>query len=293
MSKKTISWIILILLSVSWGSSFILMKEGLKAFSCDEVAGLRIMMASLFLLPFLIWHHKIDLRKNIKGLLLAGLFGNLIPAFLFTKAETVISSSMTGMLNSLTPVFTILIGFLFFKQTVLKNQIIGIVIGFCGAVALIYFGDGFNSFSNIGYSLIVLLATISYAISINSINSYLKNINAVTATIWSFMLIGPMATVYLFGFTDFVKHSQQNIGAGPSLFYISILAILGSALSVVAFNQLIKLSGTIFASSCTYLIPIVAIAWGFIYGEKINILQIMMVGVIIMGIWIAKNHKWG
>src|SRR4051812_22162912 len=110
MNSKTISWLILITLSLVWGSSFILMKQGLKVFSSDEVAGLRITIASLFMLPFLIRHYKIDLRRHIKGLLLMGVFGNLIPAFLFTKAETQISSSLTGMLNALTPLFTILIG---------------------------------------------------------------------------------------------------------------------------------------------------------------------------------------
>lgn len=289
MKTKTASWIILIVLSCIWGSSFILMKEGLKGFSSDEVAALRITIASLFLLPFLIKYYKIDLRKNIKGLLLAGVFGNLIPAFLFTKAETEISSSLTGMLNALTPLFTIVIGFLFFKQTISRNQLIGVGIGFVGAIALIYFGDNADSSKNTMYCLLVALATLFYALSVNAINTYLSGINSIVATVWSFTLIGPIAACYLFGFTDVVKHASENPEASSSLFFISILAIFGSALSVIAFNQLIKLSGTVFASSCTYLIPIVAIAWGFLYGEIINLLQIAMVGVIILGIWIMKS----
>ena len=123
MNKKAISWIILIALSLVWGSSFILMKQGLKAFSSDEVAGLRITIASAFMLPFLVAHYKLDVKMNLKGLLLMGVFGNLIPAFLFTKAETQISSSLTGMLNALTPMFTIVIGMISFNHKISKNQI--------------------------------------------------------------------------------------------------------------------------------------------------------------------------
>jgi drug/metabolite transporter (DMT)-like permease len=181
------------------------------------------------------------------------------------------------------------IGFLFFKQTISRNQLIGVGIGFVGAIALIYFGDNADSSKNTMYCLLVALATLFYALSVNAINTHLSGINSIVATVWSFTLIGPIAACYLFGFTDVVKHASENPAAGSSLFFISILAIFGSALSVIAFNQLIKLSGTVFASSCTYLIPIVAIAWGFLYGEIINLLQIVMVGVIILGIWIMKS----
>ncbi len=291
MNTKTLSWIILIVLSCIWGSSFILMKEGLQAFSSDEVAGLRITIASLFLLPFLFKYYKINLRKNLKGLLLAGVFGNLIPAFLFTKAETEISSSLTGMLNALTPLFTILIGITFFKQKITKNQLIGVGLGFFGAIGLIYFGENSESSKNAMYCLLVAAATLSYAVSVNGINTYLSDVNSIVATVWSFTLIGPIAAIYLFGFTDVVKHASENTEASSSFFFISILAIFGSALSVIAFNQLIKLSGTVFASSCTYLIPIVAIAWGFLYGEVINLLQIVMVGVVVLGIWVMKQKR--
>jgi drug/metabolite transporter (DMT)-like permease len=292
MSKKAISWIILIALSLVWGSSFILMKQGLRAFSSDEVAGLRITIASAFMLPFLIRHYKIDLKKNLKGLLLMGVFGNLIPAFLFTKAETEISSSLTGMLNALTPMFTILIGMIAFNHKINKNQIIGVLIGFIGAIALVVLGEGSNDQSkNILYCLLVAAATLCYAISVNGIKTYLGNINSLTATVWSFTLIGPVAAIYLFGFTDVISHATNHPESLRSLGYISILAIVGSALSVVVYNTLIKLSGTVFAASCTYLIPIVAIGWGLFDGEIINLFQVLAVIVIITGIWMINGVK--
>ena len=144
MNTKVINWIILIALSLVWGSSFILMKQGLRAFTSDEVAGLRITIASAFMLPFLIRHYKLDVKANLKGLLLMGVFGNLIPAFLFTKAETQISSSLTGMLNALTPMFTILIGMIAFNHKITKNQVMGVLIGLIGAIALVTLGDNGN-----------------------------------------------------------------------------------------------------------------------------------------------------
>ena len=291
MNKKAISWIILIALSLVWGSSFMLMKQGLKAFSSDEVAGLRITIASAFMFPFLIKHYKIDLKTNLKGLLLMGVFGNLIPAFLFTKAETQISSSLTGMLNALTPMFTIMIGMIAFNHKITKSQIIGVLVGLVGAIALVALGDNQENdqTKNIMYSLLVAAATLCYAISVNGIKAYLGHVNSLTATVWSFTIIGPMAAIYLFGFTDVVEHATHHPEALSSLGFISILAIVGSALSVVVYNTLIKLSGTVFAASCTYLIPIVAIGWGLFDDEVINLFQVLAVIVIIAGIWMINS----
>ena len=292
MNNKAISWIILITLSLVWGSSFILMKQGLRAFSSDEVAGLRIVIASAFMLPFLITHYnRLSVRKNLKGLLLMGVFGNLIPAFLFTKAETQISSCLTGMLNALTPLFTIIIGVLIYKNSVAKNKWLGVIIGFVGAVVLILANESDEQTKNVMYSLLVAAATLCYAISVNGIKVHLSNVNSLTATVWSFTLIGPMAAVYLFGFTDVIDHATHHPEAMRSLWYISILAIVGSALSVVIYNTLIKISGTVFSASCTYLIPIVAIGWGLLDGESINFIQIMAVLVIIGGIWMINAPK--
>lgn len=289
MNSKFTAWLILIVLSLVWGSSFILMKQGLRSYTSDEVAGLRITIASAFMLPFLWKHYRINLKKNLKGLILMGVFGNLIPAFLFTKAETQISSSLTGILNALTPLFTILIGYMVYKTSITKNQIIGVVIGFFGAIALVLFDSNQNDQTkNILFSLLVVAATLCYAISVNGIKAYLSEVDSVQATTWSFSLIGPVAAVYLFGFTDVVNHTTQHPQGWSSLGYICILGILGSALSVIVYNTLIKVSGTVFAASCTYLIPVVAIVWGVLDGELINLIQFLAVFVIIGGIWLIN-----
>ena len=291
MKKSFLPWIILIALSLVWGSSFILMKRGLMAFSSDEVAALRITIASVFLSPLLFKYYKIDLLKNLKGLLIMGVFGNLIPAFLFTKAETQISSSLTGMLNALTPLFTILVGIILFQQKITKPKFLGVMIGFMGAVSLIVFGDSHEQSQNTQYCLLVVAATLCYAISVNGIKAYLSGINSITATVWAFTLIGPAAAIYLFGFTDVIQHAKNSPYGISALGYISILAIVGTAISVILFNLLIKLSGAVFASSCTYLIPIVAIGWGLMDGELVNAYQILAVIIIIGGIWLINTVK--
>jgi drug/metabolite transporter (DMT)-like permease len=292
MKAGPLSWLYLILLSLIWGSSFILMKEGLVAFTSDEVAALRIAIAFVALAPFLIKHFKsVDLKKDWFGLMIMGVFGNLLPAFLFTEAETQISSSLTGMLNALTPLFTIILGILFFKNKVLTFQLIGVAVGLIGALFLLGFGNNSGESKNLYFSLLVVAATFCYAISVNGIKKYLSHVNSVAASVWSFTFIGPLAIVYLFVKTDFQTHLFNNPGASSAFGYICILAVFGTAIAIILFNTLIKLAGTVFASSCTYLIPIVAIGWGLLDGEAVTLLQFLSVGVIILGVWLINKKK--
>lgn len=266
------------------------MKEGLVAFSSDEVAALRIAIAFLFLLPFLFKHLKsVNLKKDWKGLVIMGVFGNLLPAFLFTKAETEISSSLTGMLNALTPLFTIVLGILIFKNKVQRYQIIGVAVGLIGALFLLGFADSNEESKNTNYSLLVVAATFCYAISVNGIKKYLSHVNSVAASVWSFTFIGPIAIIYLFANTDFQSHLIQHPNGYSALGFITLLAVFGTSISIIIFNMLIKQAGTVFASTCTYLIPIVAIGWGLLDRETVTLVQFLSVGVIILGVWLINK----
>ncbi|HEX7412928.1 MAG TPA: DMT family transporter [Bacteroidia bacterium] len=290
MPHKNTKWIILFILALVWGSSFILMKRGLEAFSSSQVAALRISIASLFLLPFLIKHYKINLKKYWVGLMLAGVFGNLIPAFLFTKAETGINSSLAGMLNALTPLFTVILGWIAFRNKSTPLQIAGILVAFGGALLLLSFDKNPQQENGILYAFLIILATVCYAISVNCIKFFLNDLNSIAATAWSFAFIGPIALIYLFS-TNFTEVMQTNPKAISSLGYISILGIVGSALSVIFFNYLIKMSGAIFAASSTYIIPIVAVFWGFADGEIISGMQIVAIFVVLGGVWLINKRK--
>ena len=290
MKASASSWIILIVLSVVWGSSFILMKRGMEVFSADEVAGLRIAIAFIFLLPLFLKKQTINFKKNWKGLVLMGVFGNLIPAFLFTTAETQISSSLAGMLNALTPLFTIVIAVVWFKDKFKTIQIIGILSGLAGAVCLLLFNEGGDANTNILYSLLVVGATICYAVSVNGIKHYLSGIDSITATLGALTITGPVALAYLFFGTDIVNDLKTNDLALRALGYVCVLAIFGTALSVIIFNTLIKNAGALFASTCTYLIPVVAVIWGLADGETVNLVQMGGVIVIIMSVYLINRR---
>lgn len=286
---RNLKWPILIALSLMWGSSFILMKRGLEAFSSEQVAALRITLAYVFLLPFLVRYYRIDLKKYWKGLLGMGVFGNLVPAFLFTKAETGISSSLTGMLNALTPIFTVIIGWIAFGSRTNIFQLAGIITGFGGALLLLY-NDDAGQPNHAGFAMLVVTATLCYAVSVNIIKKYLSDIGSTRATVWAFMFTGPPAMIYLFS-TDFMDVVNKHPLAMQAIGYTAILGIAGSALAVIAFNELIKLSGPVFASTTTYLIPIVAVGWGFAEGEQVSWLQLTAVVVILAAVWLINVQR--
>ncbi len=222
--------------------------------------------------------------------MIVGIIGNAIPAFLFTKAQTRIDSSLAGILNSLAPLFTLIIGLLFYKSHVKFINIIGLFLGFIGAVGLIYKGGpgGFNM-SNGGYALFVVAATICYGLTINEIKFNLKNLDGVSIAALSFLFIGPFAGINLL-FTD-LKGSFSQPEAMESFGYILILSLFGSVFAVVLFNILIKYTTPIFASSVTYIIPVFAIFWGIFDGEKIIIEDILWILVILIGISLVNKKK--
>ncbi len=290
LSKPLWQIVALLLLAFVWGSSFILMKRGLVAYSHNEVATLRMVIAFLCFLPFILSNIKKVDKKYWKHLVIVGLFGNGIPAFLFTKAETGLSSALTGMLNSLVPLFTIILGVLIYKVPTNKLKFIGVFIGLCGAAMLIG-GNGLDiENSKTSYSIYVIMATLCYAISVNSIKKYLQEVNSIVVSSFAFLFIGPPLIIYLFT-TDFVDTTLNNPAAPTSLMYIIILAVFGTAISLIIFNMLVKQTSALFASTVTYLIPIFAVMWGIIDGEVINPIQILGIAVILIGIYFVNKFK--
>jgi len=283
-------WIFLIFLAIIWGSSFILMKKGLEVYSHSVVAALRISIAFIVLIPFTFNSFKKIGLKYWKYLIFTGICGNGIPAFLFTLAQTEVSSSLCGMLNSLTPIFALIIGILLFNSKPIKMQRLGVFIGLLGAVGLILSNGISLENSNIFYSLLIVIATICYALSVNVIKAHLKEIDSILITSLSFLSIGPFTISYLF-FTDFIQVSIANPLSYNALIYIIILSVFGTALAIIMFNMLIKKTSTLFATSVTYLIPIVAIAWGLVDGEIINIIQVISVIMALVGVYAINKFK--
>ena len=286
-NSNVANWSIMIFLAFIWGSSFILMKRGLDVFSYTQVADLRMGLAWLSLLPF-VWS---QLKKTPTHfwipLAVVGLFGNGIPAFLFTKAQTQLDSSLTGILNALVPLFTLLIAVFIFKTKVKGYNILGILIGLTGAIWLVA-GDGVVM-ENAHYAWFVVVATICYAISLNTIKNYLGELNPIHITGLAFFFVGPPTLIHLFS-TDFLEIMNTQEKAWSALGYIFILAVIGTSMAVAIFNKLVARTTAIFASSVTYLIPIFAIMWGVIDGEHIALQHILGTAIIFAGIYLVNKQ---
>ena len=288
MEKKIENYILLVLLAVIWGSSFILMKKSLEVYSYEQVAALRLFIAFLSLIPFLFIAFRKVKRKHWPFLFLTALLGNGFPAFLFSKAQTQLDSGFTGILNSLTPLFTLFLGVLFFSLRLRRINIIGILIGFIGAVYLSTSILNREVVIN-NYVLYIILATFLYAVSINVIKYYLLELDSLSITSLAFLFLGPFMGFYIFN-TDFIELTQTPEGL-KALIYILILALVGTSFAVVLFNYLLKRSSVVFASSVTYLIPIVAILWGFIDGEQIIIKHLLATILIFLGIYLVNKKE--
>lgn len=284
-------WLTLLFLSFIWGSSFILMKRGLRSYSHDQVAAFRIFISFLAFLPFGIKNLKKVTRENIYSLLIVGFIGSVIPAFLFTKAQTQVDSSLAGILNSITPLFTLVIGLLFYKSTAKLINAVGILLGLTGALGLItYSTNGGNILDNINYyGLFIVIATICYGINVNQVKYKIKGLNGLELTSMAFMFAGPFAGIYLL-FTDFSFTFSTNDYI-LDLAYIAILAVIGTVLALVIFNTLIQQTSALFGASVTYFIPVFAIMWGLFDGEKLSVIQFLWIGLIFTGVYLVNKRS--
>jgi len=290
---KLESWLILVILTLIWGSSFILIKRGLEdsagnpIFSPEQVGALRIFIAGLTLFPVAILQFKKVLKKHHFWLLMVGLIGNTIPAFLFAIAETEVDSAIAGMINGTTPIFVFLISLIFFKVKFSRLNIIGTFIGFIGALGLVFFG-AVKEWSSLNYMLLLVLATACYGSSVNMMKMKLKEVKPITITAISLGYMAIPCLIYLLT-TNFNEVISTNPNAPMALFYVGILSVVGTTGALVLFNYLVKKESVLFASSVTYLIPIVAILWGIWDGEKLYSMQIGMILIILTGVFLVNK----
>jgi len=247
---------------------------------------LRLGIAWLTLLPFTWKSIKSTPKKAWKPLIIVGLFGNGIPAFLFTEAQSKLDSSLIGILNSLVPLFTFIVAIFVFKTKWKISNLLGILIGLTGAIWLI--AGGGLVLDQAHYAWLIVIATLCYSISLNTIKFYLQEMSSIQISSLAFMFVGPPCIVALI-FSDFYTTLMTTKGSWQALAYTTILAVLGTSVALVLFNKLVKNSTAIFASSVTYLIPIVAIFWGIIDGEQISINHFLAVGIIFTGIYLVNK----
>jgi drug/metabolite transporter (DMT)-like permease len=293
-NPKLKHWLLFALVTLIWGSSFILMKKGLVAFSFVQVACLRLFITMLALLPFLPKSFKhLKNPKTLIPVLIVSIIGSGIPPFLFTLAETQIPSAAAGILNGLTPLFVLLFGVLWFRMVFHWQKITGIIFGLTGAAILILFSDTVSSDGattyNYWYGFYIVLASICYAISSNVVKAQCQDIPALELNGASFILLGPLAGAALF-FTDFTTVLQTDPQAYTALGYIVILAVAGTAIAKVLFFKLTQETDALFSSMITYSLPIVAIFWGILDQEAIGMSYFIGLGLILLGVYLSSKN---
>ena len=265
--------------------------DGHDTFSSNQVATMRILIASIVLLPFGIRAFKsIDFKKDLGSFSIVALFGNLAPAFLFTYAETGISSGLAGMLNSITPIFTIFIAMLIFKDKMSFRQLLGALIGTLGVGMLLYFGKKNSIEGEWSHILSVLGATLCYAISLSVIRYKLKHYKSLDIAAVAFLLL-LIPSLILFYTEETIITFQNKTAIWDSFAAILTLSIIGTALALFIFNTIIKNTSALFASSVTYFIPIVAVVFGFFFNEAITAPQIGGMTIALLGVFIANSKR--
>jgi drug/metabolite transporter (DMT)-like permease len=283
------AWLLLIFLSIVWGTSFIFVKKIVHNFSALELGAGRIFIAGVALFPFAISKFKTFPKEKTFPLLLSGLFGYLLPAFIFGYTGSRVDSSLVGALNATTPLFVLLIGVWFYGRSLTRNHILGIIVGFIGSLILILSGSSnVLNFDN-PYTVLIMIATIMYGFNTNIISSKLSGVSPIIISSFSLLFVGIIAFIILLNtdfFTKIVLLENRTL-----LYYFLFLGVMNSGIAAVLYNYTLQISSPVFASSVTYLIPIVATFVGVFDGEKIGISLYFGMAVTLIGVYILNRKK--
>lgn len=289
MNQDYKKWIFLLTLAIVWGSSFILIKKGLVGLTPLQLGSLRTVLSSLFIFVIGYKSLKTVLNSQWKWIILSGFIGTFFPAFLFAFAETEVDSGVVSILNALVPLNAILIGLAIFKITSTKLQIFGVILGFIGASMLIFNSMELNPDQNYLYAGFVVLSTVMYGFNVNLIKHYLQDVKPIAIAAGNFVAIFIPAFLVLVAsdFFTFQTFDQQSIYS--SIGYVAILSVFGTVMAKIIFNNLIQISSPVFASSVTYLMPMVALLWGLLDGERFGLDQGFASLLIICGVYLANK----
>ena len=289
MDQNKRKWSYLLILSLVWGSSFILMKKALIGFSALDMGALRVLISALFLFIIGFKSLKKVTATDWKWIIITAFLGTFFPIFLFAFAETQIDSAIVSILNSTTPLLTLLFGIVLFGMGVIRNQILGVALGLLGTLGLIVLGAAINPGQNYFYAGLVLLASVGYAVNVNIIKRNLQHVSAMAITAGNFLII----VLPVIGVLLYTGYFQKNFISDPVLFrslgYVTVLAILGTAFAKILFNKLVQISNPVFSSSVTYVIPVVALTWGLLDGEKFHWLQGLATVLILVGVFLVNG----
>lgn len=289
MNTEQKKWFFLFILAITWGSSFILIKKGLQGLSPLQLGSLRTVISALFIFTIGFKSLKTIQSHQWKWIVITGFLGTFSPSFLFAFAETEVDSGVVSILNSLVPLNTILIGLAVFKITSTKTQVFGVILGFIGASMLIFNNMELHPDQNYLYAGFVVLATVMYASSVNIIKRYLQDVKPIAIATGNFVAIVIPAVLVLSFSNFFTIQTFENDAIYRSIGCVAILSLFGTVMAKIIFNTLIQISSPVFASSVTYLMPVVALLWGLLDGEVFGLNQGLASLLIVSGIYLANK----
>ncbi len=283
------SWLSLFFLGFLWGGSFLFIKKGLMAFSPVQMGALRLSLASAAFLPMGLYYWKRTDRRHWPYIAAVGFIGSFIPLFLYAFGQTRVHSALSGVLSTMTPIFTLVIGILFFRQHATGRKLAGVLLGFAGAAWLI-FSRGGQVAGDWRFALLIILATCCYAVSSNIVQAHLSGVKPLAISALSFTFIGlpSMVILYFSGFENaFARDSRQ---AWTSLGFIAFLALAGTFLATMIYFRLVQREGAVFATMVGYFFPLVATLLGFLDGEVIHAAHFAGMILIIAGIYVMRHQ---
>ena len=290
MSDNSKKWFYLAILSLIWGSSFILIKKGLVGLSSFQVASLRIIFAAIVIFIYS-YNSLVKIpKKSWKWILITAYTGTFFPVYLISYGQTEIESGLASIITTITPINTLIVGIIFFGLVYTKKQLLGLLIGLIGAILLIYEASEADINVNIYYSFFIYMTTVGYAASVNLIKNYLTDISPEAVTAGIFISISPPALLVLF-LSDFSSLNLEDTEVLNSIIFVFILGVFGSAIAQTLFNKFVKIASPLFAAAVTYTMPIIAIFWAILDGETLTIMQFFATAIILIGVYMVNKKK--
>ena len=290
MSDNSKKWFYLAILSLIWGSSFILIKKGLVGLSSFQVASLRIIFAAIVIFIYS-YNSLVKIpKKSWKWILITAYTGTFFPVYLISYGQTEIESGLASIITTITPINTLIVGIIFFGLVYTKKQLLGLLIGLIGAILLIYEASEADININIYYSFFIYMTTVGYAASVNLIKNYLTDISPEAVTAGIFISISPPALLVLF-LSDFSSLNLEDTEVLNSIIFVFILGVFGSAIAQTLFNKFVKIASPLFAAAVTYTMPIIAIFWAILDGETLTIMQFFATAIILIGVYMVNKKK--
>lgn len=276
-----------VMLGALWGASFLFMRIGAAEFGPLVTAWLRVCIATLLLLPLMVWQGHWQVFKTHWKLVLGfGVINSALPFALYAYAVMHISTGLSAILNASVPLFAALVAWMWLGDRLNKWRILGLLIGFMGVSLLANHQTHFHSAANPDLSAwgqltamaACLLATVCYAIAGSFNKKYMTDMPALvsaTGSQWGASLALTLPSLLALPET---MPSAQAWGS------VMMLGIACTGIAYVLFFRLVNRAGPAKALTVTFLIPVFALIYGVIFlDETVTLIMVLLGMVVILG----------